>query len=160
MKSRSFTTSKLLICAECFVRLFPKYHTAVRPNMKCKCWRFIFFFFRSEWFPLRLICFNPGYFFNTFWGLFKRTKCTPSAFRRTQLSLELLRVLSCKSSVVFLHFPLEKKGPWGSFYQLQRVLAKETPTSNLTESTADHSPFMVLYPTLPASYTKCITASP
>ena len=25
---------------------------------------------------------------------------------------------------VFLHFPLEEKGPWGPFYQLRRVLPK------------------------------------
>ena len=47
-----------------------------------------------------------------------------SAFSKTQLPLELWRVLSCKSPAVFLHFPLEEKEPWDSFHQLQRMLAK------------------------------------
>ena len=47
-----------------------------------------------------------------------------SAFNKTRLPPELRRVLSCKSPAVFLHFLLEKKGPWGPFYQLRRVLAK------------------------------------
>ena len=33
-------------------------------------------------------------------------------------------VLSCESLAVFLHFPLEEKGPWGPFNQLRQVLAK------------------------------------
>ena len=49
---------------------------------------------------------------------------TGSAFNKTRLPPELRRVLSCKSPAVFLHFLLEKKGPWGPFYQLRRVLAK------------------------------------
>ena len=50
--------------------------------------------------------------------------CTESAFRKTWLPPELQRVLSCESPAVFLHFPLEEKGPWGTFYQLWRVIAK------------------------------------
>ena len=47
-----------------------------------------------------------------------------SAFIKTRLLPELRRVLSCKLPAVFLHFPLEEKGPWGPFYQLRQVLAK------------------------------------
>ena len=47
-----------------------------------------------------------------------------SAFSKTWFPPELRRVLSCESPAVFLHFPLEEKGPWGLFYQLQQVLAK------------------------------------
>ena len=47
-----------------------------------------------------------------------------SAFRETWLLLELRRVLSCELRAVFLHFPLEEKGPWGPFHQLRQVLAK------------------------------------
>ena len=47
-----------------------------------------------------------------------------SAFSKTWLPPELRRILSCKLPAVFLHFPLEEKGPWGPFYQLRRVLAK------------------------------------
>ena len=43
---------------------------------------------------------------------------------KTRLPPELRRVLSCKSPAVFLHFPLEEKGPWGPFYRLWQVLAK------------------------------------
>ena len=50
---------------------------------------------------------------------------THSAFNKTRLPPELRRVLSCKSPAIFLHFLLEEKGPWGPFYQLRRVLAKE-----------------------------------
>ena len=65
-----------------------------------------------------------------------------SAFSKTRLLLELWRVLSCELQAVFLHFPLEEKGFWGLFYQLRQVLAKkETPTSNLTESTGDGRKF-------------------
>ena len=38
-----------------------------------------------------------------------------SAFSKTQLQPELQRVLSCKSPAVFLHTPLDKKGPWSPF---------------------------------------------
>ena len=48
-----------------------------------------------------------------------------SAFSKTQLPPEVRRVLSCELLAVFLHFPLEEKGPWGPFYQLRRVPAKE-----------------------------------
>ena len=51
---------------------------------------------------------------------------TGSAFSKTRLSLELRKVLSCESLAVFLHFPLEEKGPWGPFYKLQQVLPKGT----------------------------------
>ena len=47
-----------------------------------------------------------------------------SAFSKTRLPPELQPVLSCESLAVFLHFPLEEKGPWGPFYQLRWVLAK------------------------------------
>ena len=47
-----------------------------------------------------------------------------SAFSKTRLPPELRLVLSCESPAVFLHTPLEEKGPWGPFYQLRRVLAK------------------------------------
>ena len=55
-----------------------------------------------------------------------------SVFSKTQLPPELRHVLSWESSAVFLHFPLEGKGllsaPVGGS-------KRETPTSNLTEST-------------------------
>ena len=47
-----------------------------------------------------------------------------SAFSKTRLLPELRRVLSYESQAVFLHFPLEEKGPFGLFYQLRWVLAK------------------------------------
>ena len=47
-----------------------------------------------------------------------------SAFSKTRLLPELWWVPSCKLPAVFLHFPLEEKGPWGPFHQLRRVLAK------------------------------------
>ena len=47
-----------------------------------------------------------------------------SAFSKTQPPLELWLVLSCESPAVFLHTPLEEKGPWEPYYQFQLVLAK------------------------------------
>ena len=60
-----------------------------------------------------------------------------SAFGKTRILLELRRVLSCESlGHVFLHTPIEEKGPWGPFYQLREGASKrETSTSNLSEST-------------------------
>ena len=58
-------------------------------------------------------------FYHTF-----STQLTPSAFSKTQLPLELWRVLCCKLPAVFLHTLLEEKGPQGPFYQLWQVLAK------------------------------------
>ena len=55
-------------------------------------------------------------------GYYEQTMA--SAFIKTRLPPELRRVLSCESPAVFLHFPVEEKGPWGPFYQLRRVLAK------------------------------------
>ena len=49
---------------------------------------------------------------------------TISAFSKTWLLPELQHVLSCKSPAVFLHTPLEEKGPWVPFYHLRQVLAK------------------------------------
>ena len=49
---------------------------------------------------------------------------TDSAFSKTQLVPELWRVLSYELPAVFLHTPLEEKGPWGPLYQLWRVLGK------------------------------------
>ena len=49
---------------------------------------------------------------------------TSSAFSKTRLPPELRQELSCELPAVFLHFPLEEKGPWGPFYQLRQVLAK------------------------------------
>ena len=43
---------------------------------------------------------------------------TDSAFSKTQLVPELWRVLSYELPAVFLHTPLEEKGPWGPLYQL------------------------------------------
>ena len=58
----------------------------------------------------------------------------PSAFSKTWLPPELRRVLFCKSLAVFLHFSLEEKvGPLLS--ALAGARKRETPTSNLTEST-------------------------
>ena len=58
-----------------------------------------------------------------------------SAFSKTLLPLELRQVLSCKSPAVFLHFPLQEKlGPLLS--ALVGASKRETPTLNLTESTA------------------------
>ena len=55
-----------------------------------------------------------------------------SAFSETRLLPELRRVLSGESLAVFLHFPLEERpllsAPAGAS-------KRETPTSNLTEST-------------------------
>ena len=66
---------------------------------------------------------------------------TSSVFSKTWLPPELQQVLSCKSPAVFLHFPLEEKGSQGPFYQLSGGAGKrETPTSNITESTG-----LVLY---------------
>ena len=61
-----------------------------------------------------------------------------SDFSKTQLLLELWRVLSCKSPVVFLHFPLARgKGALGPLLSAPAGASKrETPTSNLAESTA------------------------
>ena len=53
----------------------------------------------------------------------KKQLCT-SAFSKTRLPPELRRILSCELPAVFLHTPLEEKGPWDPFYQLRRVLAK------------------------------------
>ena len=47
-----------------------------------------------------------------------------SASSKTRLLPEPQQVLSCESPAVFLHFPLEEKGPWGFFYHLRWVLAK------------------------------------
>ena len=46
-----------------------------------------------------------------------------SAFSKTRLPQELWRVLSCELPAVFLHSPLEEKGPC-PFYQFRWVLAK------------------------------------
>ena len=56
-----------------------------------------------------------------------------SAFSKIQFPPELQRVLSCKSPVVFLHFPLEEKGPLLS--APAGASKRDTPTLNLTEST-------------------------
>ena len=45
-------------------------------------------------------------------------------FSKTWLPAELQRVLPCESPAVFLHFPRKEKGLWGTFYQLQQVIAK------------------------------------
>ena len=46
---------------------------------------------------------------------------------------------SCESPAVFLHFPLEEKGaPRPLLSALTGASKRETPTSNLTESTACH----------------------
>ena len=59
-----------------------------------------------------------------------------SAFSKTQLPLELWLVLSCESPAVFLHTPLEEKGALGTLLSVPAGASKrETPTSNLTEST-------------------------
>ena len=47
-----------------------------------------------------------------------------SAFSKTWLLPELQQVLSYESLAVFLHTPVDEKGPWGPFYQLRQVLAK------------------------------------
>ena len=55
-----------------------------------------------------------------------RVTLSGSAFSKTWLLPEgtLWRILSCESPPVFLHFPLEEKGPWRPFYELWWVLAK------------------------------------
>ena len=59
-----------------------------------------------------------------------------SAFSKTRLPPELRRVLSCESLAAFLHFPLEEKGSSGPLLSaLAGASKRETPTSNLTEST-------------------------
>ena len=71
--------------------------------------------------------------------LCKMSYQSSSAFSRTRVLPELRWVLSCESPAVFLHTPLQEKEPWGPFYQLQRVLAKGRPTSNLTECTGNEN---------------------
>ena len=60
-----------------------------------------------------------------------------SAFSKTQLPLELWLVLSCESPAVSLHTALEEKlGTLGTLLSVPAGASKrETPTSNLTEST-------------------------
>ena len=51
------------------------------------------------------------------------------------------------------YFPLEEKGAWAPFCQLQQVLAKgETYTSNLPESTAIPSEFQSKNPCSPSEF--------
>ena len=71
----------------------------------------------------------------------------PSAFSKTRLLLELRRILSCESPAVFLHTPLEEKGPWGPLHRLRRVLAKgrHVSTLNLTESTGPSLFFLLFH---------------
>ena len=55
---------------------------------------------------------------------------------KTWLPLELRQVLSYELPPVFLHFPLEEKGPLGALLSAPVGASKrETPTSNFTEST-------------------------
>ena len=60
-----------------------------------------------------------------------------SAFSKTQLPPELQRVLSCESLTIFLHNPLLRgKLVLGHLLSAPAGASKrETPTSNLTEST-------------------------
>ena len=61
---------------------------------------------------------------------------TCGAFSKTRLPQELQQVLSCESPAVFLHTPQNEKWPWGPFLSAPVGASKrETPTSNLTEST-------------------------
>ena len=61
-----------------------------------------------------------------------------SDFSKTQLPLELRRVLPCESPAVFLHFPLARgKGALGPLLSAPAGASKrETTTSNLAESMA------------------------
>ena len=60
---------------------------------------------------------------------------TVIAFSKTQLPAgALMQISSC-----ILHTPLKEKGPWGPLLSaLPGASKRETPTSNLTESTADY----------------------
>ena len=59
-----------------------------------------------------------------------------SAFSKTRLPPELRRVLTCELPAVFLHTPLKEKGPWKPLLSAPAGASKrETPASNLTEST-------------------------
>ena len=69
----------------------------------------------SSWPSLFLSCLT------VWWSWINSHQCFDS---KIWLLPELWRVLSCKLPAVFLHFPLKEKGPWGPFYQLQRVWAK------------------------------------
>ena len=53
-----------------------------------------------------------------------------SAFSMTWFPPELRRVLSCELPAVFLHFPLEEKGPWALLSAMPGTSKRETPTSN------------------------------
>ena len=59
-----------------------------------------------------------------------------SAFSKTRLPLELQWVLSWELPSVFLHFPPEEKGLGALLSSLTGTSKRETPTSNLAESTA------------------------
>ena len=69
-----------------------------------------------------------------------------SAFSKTRLPPELRRVLSCESPAVFLHFPLEEKGPWGPFYQLRQVLAKGRRVLQISLKALQVQLYMTVYP--------------
>ena len=88
--------------------------------------------------PISENCFDIISKFNVWNTQFQNFRCLCSVFSKTRLRPELRRVLSYKLPVVSLHFPLEEKGPWDPFYQLQQVLSKgrHLGTSNLAESTA------------------------
>ena len=89
-------------------------------TLECKFWchfkHFITIFLR----------FKEGFVVEVLLGkqYFQYLIIVTSAFSKTWLSPELRQVLSCESPAVFLHFPLEEKGPQGPFYQPRRVLAK------------------------------------
>ena len=69
------------------------------------------------------------------------TQLTPSAFSKTQLLLELQRVLSWELLAVFLHTLLEEKESWDPFYQLRQVLAKGRHQLQILLNASCTSPF-------------------
>ena len=58
-----------------------------------------------------------------------------STFSKTWLPPELQQVPSCESPAVFLHFPLEEKALGPLLSAPVGASKRETPTSNLMEST-------------------------
>ena len=58
-----------------------------------------------------------------------------SAFSKARLPAKLQQVPSCESPAVFLHFPLEEETLGPLLSAPAGDSKRETPTSNLTEST-------------------------
>ena len=72
--------------------------------------------------------------------------CKCSKIRYSRVGTPIWNRRGCSSEILNLTPKGDHLGPWGPFYQLRQVLAKETPTSNLTESNVNHlaPPFLML----------------